>query len=400
MIIQCLNSFLQKKDTIEYIIIKRKNLCTFKISDDLKNLNTKNIKNNLLQYKYDNKNLKKLIRKKVDEESLSYISAYSSFKGEIFENVVYELLLEYANKNEEITQFILKGPHQKSHYKYNNKSGLLIDKSLQIVYKSAYKDISEYDAMFFTKNSIYFVEMSTSKKTASLNKRLNKKHALLKVLFPKLQIKALIVLTEGSTGLRRFPEYATIWITKEFNDDKLLKEILYKKDLNSNINYFKHKKFIQTSDVKYERFQYFQTLEWILNKSRSNKRFVIDLSFFTSKVLSLYFDIFTKLYIGYLDIKEFKKLVPSYEAEILKVVVSLEKINSKKYDIVYYVKNVNKKLYRVYVDENGDVSIKQKEPDGFTNAEVRFLLHILKTNHELNNKNIGITQKNITKFIK
>lgn len=373
-------------------------MCTFKINDDIKNLNTKDIKNSLLLYNYDNRNLKKLIQKKVDQESSSYISAYSSFKGEIFENVIYELLLEYANNNEDITRFILKGPHQNAQSKFVNKSGLLIDKSLQIVYKSAYKDISEYDAMFFTKDAIYFVEMSTSKKTASLNKRLNKKHALLKVLFPTLKIKALIVLTQGSSGLKRFPDYCTMWVTKDFTDDALLKEILYKKDANKNINKYKNKRFIQTSDVTYERFQYFQTLEWILNRSRSNKKFRIDLNFFKSNILSLYFDIFTKLYVGYLSSEDFKAMVPSYEEEIVKVIVSIEKINSKKYDIVYYVKNANKKLFRVYL-ENEDINIKQKEPDGFTNAEVRFLLHILKENHLLTSKDIEITRRNITKFI-
>ena len=233
-------------------------MCTFKISEDIKNLNTEHIKNNLLLYNYDTRNLKKLIKKEVDKESPSYVSAYSSFKGEIFENVIYELLLKYANQNDDITRFILKGPHQKRESDYN-KSGLLIDKSLQIVYKSAYKDISEYDAMFFSKSSIYFVEMSTSKKTASLNKRLNKKYALLKVLFPKLNIKALIVLTEGSSGLKRFPSYCTIWITKDFTDDTLLKEILYnkdsKKDSKINLQSFKGRKFIETSVVHYKRFQ-------------------------------------------------------------------------------------------------------------------------------------------------
>lgn len=374
-------------------------LCKFKISDDLKNLNTNDIKNNLLLYKYDNKNLKKLIFKNVDKESPSYVSAYSSFKGEIFENIVFELLLRYANSNEEITRFILKGPHQKAQSKFLNKSGLLIDKSLQIVYKSAYKDISEYDAMFFTKESIYFVEMSTSKKTASLNKRLNKKHALLKLLFPTLEIKALIVLTQGSSGIKRFPDYCTIWLTKDFDDDVLLKEILYKKEMKLKLDGFSHKKFIQTNQVTYERFQYFQTLEWILNRSRSNKRFTIDLNFLKSGMLPLYFDIFTKLYVGYLPIEVFKEQVAEYKDDILKVIVTIEKINTKKHDIVYYVKNKNKKLYRVYISEDKEISIKQKEPDGFTNAEVRFLLHVLKDQHVLTQRDIEVTRRNITKFI-
>ena len=375
-------------------------MCTFKPSQELRDLETKNIENNLFHYSYDYKNLRKLIKNNVDKQTPSYISAYSSFKGEIFENIVYELLLKYANAQEEITQFILKGPHQKRHIKYVNKSGLLIDKSLQIVYKSAYKDISEYDAMFFTQNSIYFVEMSTSKKTASLNKRLNKKHALLRLLFPHLQIKALIVLTKGSTGIKRFPKYSTVWVIKDFEDEKLLHDILYKRRQKKPLKGYKNTKFIETTDVKYKRFQYFQTLEWILNKSRAHKHFSIDLAAFSSKQMALYFDVFTKLYVGYLDNSAFFELIPTYEGDILRVIVSLEKINSKKYDIVYYVKQHNKKLYRVYIDEKNEVNIKQKEPDGFTNAEVRFLLHIFKTGHLLTNYDIALVRKNITKFIK
>ena len=82
--------------------------------------------------------------------------------------------MDYALNNDDIKGFVLKGPYQDMENKFI-KSGLLIDRTSQIVFKSAYKDISEFDAMFFTENKLYFVEMSTSKKTSSLNKRLAKK---------------------------------------------------------------------------------------------------------------------------------------------------------------------------------------------------------------------------------
>ncbi|MDZ7818700.1 MAG: hypothetical protein U5K55_08805 [Aliarcobacter sp.] len=62
----------------------------------------------------------------------------------------------------------------------------------------------------------------------------------------------------------------------------------------------KNNKFIEALKVKYKKFQYFPTLEWILNKSRENPKFPVDLKFFSSDKLGLYFDIFTKLYIGYI----------------------------------------------------------------------------------------------------
>lgn len=365
----------------------------FKINQDIKELNFKHIKNNLFHYSYSSKNIRHLLKKKVPQDTPSFIAAYTSFKGEIFENIIYELLVQYALEEEEITEFVLKGPYQNQTMKFY-KSGLMIDKSAQIVYKSAYKDISEFDALFFTKDSLYFVEMSTSKKTESLIKRLYKKQALLKMLFPHLTIRALIVLTEGSKGLNKFPPYCTVWVTKDLEDDEFVHSIIFDQREKKHLFTKRNKKFIQTYRVKYEKFQYFQTLEYILEKSRAHKQFKVDLNFFKSNQLSLYFDIFSKLYIGFLKQEEFKTIYEEYSlvAKEDRVVVTLEKINTKKYDIVYYVKEKNGKLKRIYITPK-EVKIKDKELDGFTNAEMRFIHRILKPEHELLAKDIQTLQK-------
>ncbi|WP_228135608.1 hypothetical protein [Halarcobacter anaerophilus] len=144
-----------------------------KITEEIKNLDISRIEKNLFFYKYSSKNIKPLLKSETQKISIENMAAYNSFKGEVYENIIYELLLDYALNNESITQFILKGPHQNRIDKFY-KTGLMIDRSLQIVYKSNYKDISEFDALFFTEDALYFVEMSTSKKTVSLNKRLEK----------------------------------------------------------------------------------------------------------------------------------------------------------------------------------------------------------------------------------
>lgn len=366
----------------------------FKITDEIKNLDITNIKDNLLRYSYDAKKLKDYFTNPIEE--LEHL--YSSFKGEVYENIIYELLLDFALKNDEITKFVLKGPHQKRD-KNQNKSGLLIDNSNQIVYKASYKDISEFDALFFTKDELFFVEMSTSKKTASLNKRLFKKYALLKVLFPYLEIKALIVLTKGSTGLNNFPDYCTVWVTNDLNNDEFLKELVEKKvsnkkELNS---YDLHEKLIEAPELNHSNFKYFQTLKWILLQARSNKRFSVDLSFFNTKNLDLYFDIYTKLYIGFITYEDFKKLVPSFESKVRddKVIVTIEKINQKKFGIVYYPKEIKGQLKRVVVDEEKGVNIKNKESEGFTNAEVKFMLNVLVERFKLTLADIEHINKNI-----
>ena len=371
----------------------------FIITDKIKQLEIEDIKENLFHYSYDNKSLKALVKNNTSKEDLSYISAYSSFKGEIYENIVYELLLQYALTQDEIISFVLKGPYQDKENLYI-KSGLLIDSSSQIVYKSAYKDISEFDAMFFTRDSVYFVEMSTSKKTSSLNKRLTKKCALLKMIFPTLQIKALIVVTVGSTGLKNFPEYATIWITKDLEDEELIDKIIFAKKVKNDIQTLKaptNSKYIEALKVKYKKFQYFPTLEWILNKSRENPKFAVDLKFFSSPKLGLFFDIYTKLYIGFITTAEFLVLYPEFVLKVKsdRIIVTIEKVNQTQLDIVYYVKETNGKLKRVRLEET-NVSIKDKELDGFTNAEVRFFMKVLEDKHHLTVENINHILNNIS----
>jgi predicted RNA-binding protein len=371
----------------------------FTITDKIKQLEIEDIKENLFHYSYDSKSLKALVKNNTSKEDISYISAYSSFKGEVYENIVYELLLQYVLTQDEIKRFVLKGPYQDKENLYI-KSGLLIDRSSQIVYKSAYKDISEFDALFFTKDSVYFVEMSTSKKTSSLNKRLTKKYALLKMIFPTLTIKALIVVTVGSTGLKNFPEYATIWLTNDLEDEELIEKIIFAKKVKNDVQTLKaprNPKYIEALKVKYTKFQYFPTLEWILNKSRENPKFTVDLKFFSSPKLGLYFDIYTKLYIGFINTQEFLTLYPEFELKIKsdRIIVTIEKVNQTQLDIVYYAKETNGKLKRVRLEEN-NISIKDKELDGFTNAEVRFFMKILEDKHHLSVENIYHILNNIS----
>jgi len=72
--------------------------------------------------------------------------------------------------------------------------------------------------------------------------------------------------------------------------------------------------------------------------------------------------------------------------------VTIEKINHKHYDIVYYVKEVTGKLRRIAVSDK-EVSIKDKDPEGFTNVEVRFMARILKENQQLNSEDVLNIQK-------
>ena len=204
-----------------------------KMPKEIKYLDTSSCLDNLYFYTYHNRYLQKLQKLNPDKEDPHYISTYSSFIGEVFENVIYELLLQYAVKNDDIEKFVLKGPHQDNYE--NMKNGLMIDKNSQIVYKAGYKDVTEFDALFFTKDSVCFVESTIVKTTTSLRKRLKKKKALLEFLFPKLKVKALIILSEGAMGVNVFPSYCRVWVTKPLEDEKLIDDLIHNRNFKDKV---------------------------------------------------------------------------------------------------------------------------------------------------------------------
>ena len=367
-----------------------------KISSDLYKLDESELGDNLYYYTYKVNHLKKLLNSNIDKDDPSFISTYSSFKGEVYENVVYELLLRYAKENKNITKFILKGPHQS--LKENIKNGFGIDIKEQIVYKSGYKDISEFDGLFFTKGSIYFVESTMTKATMSLRKRLRKKKALLDLLFPNIKIKALIILTDEATGVGAFPDYCTVWQTQPINVDTILDNLINnpKRELTP-LNVITDEKFSHANSLRYFRFKYFDTMLYVLNKTRSNPKISIDIMFLQTSKVDQYFDIFTKLYIGYLMLNDFKSIAPSFDLNIEEniVWVSIEKLNIGKYLIVYFAKQINGKLKRVEIHDD-KITIADKETKGFSTSEYKYLKHILKPHHRLKLKDINIVQK---KFI-
>lgn len=378
---------------------------SLKISKQIKTLDTTSLGDNLMYYEYHTRHLLSLIKSGVDRESQQFISAYNGFKGELYENIVYELLLQYAIEEEQITQFVLKGPHQNLSNKNNEKFGLLMDKSQQIVYKAGYKDVSEYDAMFFTKDSIYYVESTIVQSTIGLRKRLRKKTALLTMLFPKLKVNALIILSDGANGLNKFPSNCTIWITDNLNGEEILdKLVLGKKYVKAPIIKYDSDKLIEAKDIKVDFFKYFDTLGWILKKAINNDK-MINQNFFMSKSVNLYMDIYSKVYIGYVLKDTFKEMLKNYDISLLNldgvseqyIYVTLEKLDDGSYEIIYYARYSNTKLKKIEVFEK-DIKLSDKDPKGFTVAEIKFIKHCLKQVNELFESDIINIQKTIASW--
>lgn len=375
-----------------------------KISNEIYNLDVSNIGDNLLHYSYHTRHLLSLIKNNIDRELPQYISAYNGFKGELYENVICELLLKYAIDNPYVKQYVLKGPHQPYYNKDNEKFGLLIDKSKQIVYKAGYKDVSEYDAMFFTEDSIYFVEMTIVTSTMGLRKRLRKKEALLALLFPNLKVKALIILSEGATGVHRFPEFATVWITKQLDANDILNKLAmgtkYKKE---KLIEYDCEKLIHTNSIKINHFKYFDTLGWILRKSLSKDSKIVNEKFLLSDKISQYMSVFSKIYIGYITKEILLKLIDDKNCEINEnskkfdkdyIFVTIDKKDDGSYYVVFYGKEVRGRLKKIEISTK-EIKVSDKDPKGFTVAETKFISHCLKPFNKISLENIKPIQSSV-----
>ena len=363
------------------------------ISPSIKNLEKDDISDNLFHYVYNTKHLLSLIKKGIDIEDPAYLSSYRSFEGEVYENFIYEKLLRYAEENDYITKFILKGFHQSKHKAYANT--LSISEKEQIVYRTKSREISEFDAMFLTKNNeLYFVEMTLVKSVLKLRRRLRKKKALLEIIFPNYTIKSLIILNEGATGTKQFPDYCTVWFTKEFSAKEVLEYItkLDKQKLQPK-DKISSKKMIEAHTLKLHPFRYYNTMSWITKTLRSHKKHIIDMGFLYNPKIQRYHDLYNKFYVGYLNLEDAKKIL-NLDKEDYKddqrVVVALEKKHSDEIVLTYYIQTSRKTLYLYSFDDNGVQSKEKKDPYGITVTEVFHINKMMDESYILNRHHIKL----------
>ncbi len=364
------------------------------ISKSIKNLDNSDIADNIFHYEYNVKHLQSLIKKGIDEEDTLFLSSYRSFEGEVYENFIYEKLLRYARDNEHIDKFILKGFHQNRQKAYANT--LSISEKQQIVYRTKSREISEFDAMFVTKDKeLYFVEMTLVKSVLKLRKRLRKKKALLEIIFPDHEIKALIILNEGATGTRQFPSFCKVWFTQEFSAKDVLE---YIKDKNSKklvpIQKVKSPKMIEAHTLKLYQFRYYNTMSWITRTIRAHSKHVLDINFLMKDSIQRYHDLYNKFYIGYLSVenaRDFLGLDEEYDKN-QRVVVAVEKKYSDEIVLTYYIQRARKNLF-LYSFDDEKVSKEKKDPYGITVTEVFHISKMMDDSYELSMPNIKMIKK-------
>ncbi len=364
------------------------------MSQSIRDLDNRNILDNLFHYDYNTKHLLSLINKGIELDDPAYLSSYRSFEGEVFENFIYEKLLRYAEKNEYISKFILKGFHQNKHKAYANT--LSISEKEQIVYRTKSREISEFDAMFVTKeNELYFVEMTLVRNVLKLRRRLRKKKALLEIIFPNYEIKALIILNDGATGAKQFPDYCKVWFTKEFTAANVLEYITSK---NKRTLAPKEKInggcMIEAHELKLYPFRYYNTMSWITKTIRSHKKHIVDMTFLYNPKIQRYHNLYNKFYVGYLTIenaKDMLKLTGEYK-EDQRVVVAIEKKHSDEIVLTYYIQTGRKALW-LYSVEEGKIVKEKKDPYGITVTEVFHTNKQMDSSYELNMTHIKVLKK-------
>ncbi|OHE20830.1 MAG: hypothetical protein A2540_05595, partial [Sulfurimonas sp. RIFOXYD2_FULL_37_8] len=274
---------------------------------------------------------------------------------------------------------------------------LSISEKQQIVYRTKNREISEFDAMFITKDKeLYFVEMTLVKSVLKLRKRLRKKKALLEIIFPNYVIKALIILNDGATGARQFPSYCNVWFTEEFSAKAVLeyivdtdsKKLLPKKRPKSP-------KMIEAHTLKLYPFRYYNTISWITKSLRAHKKYILDMNFLMSEKVQRYHDLYNKFYIGYIDAVEIRDelALDSNYKDDHRVVVAIEKKHSEEIVLTYYVQQARKNLYLYSYDDNGKIVKEKKDPYGITITEVYHISKMMGEEYKLNISNLHTIKK-------
>ena len=366
-----------------------------KISKSIHELSRDDISDNLFYYDYNTKHLLSLIRKGVALDDPSYLSSYRSFEGEVYENFLYEKLLRYAEQNTDIEKFILKGFHQNRHKAYANT--LSISEKEQIVYRTKSREISEFDAMFLTKNNeLYFVEMTLVKSVLKLRRRLRKKKALLEIIFPNYEIKALIILNEGAIGTKQFPSYCNVWFTKEFSAHDVLNYIVAKekRELLPRVK-VKSPKMIEAHMLKLHPFRYYNTMSWITKTLRGHKKYVLDMNFLMNEKVQRYQDLYNKFYIGYIDLVHLRSTlqIQNEYKDDQKVIIAVEKKHSDEIVLTYYIQVGRKNLYLYSFDEEEKLVREKKDPYGITVTEVFHITKQMDTSYLVDISNLHTIKK-------
>jgi hypothetical protein len=235
--------------------------------------------------------------------------------------------------------------------------------------------------------------MTLIKSVTNLKRRLRKKKALLEVLFPDHEIKALIILCEGVSGSKQLPDYCTVWITKPFVAEDIY-EWLKDKQRRKRLPFIRQEADNLVGDEVMDvyPFRYYNSLGWMLRRLRAKRDAVINMGFLKTEVCTRYIDLFTKVYFGYMDKNDFEQMYPNVPNVTQKVVVSIEKDHTGALLLTYFMQHSRKKLDNVII-KNEKATVAKKDPYGISVTEVFHVLRIMDNSYRLSIKNIRVVDK-------
>jgi hypothetical protein len=266
-------------------------------------------KTNIVQYHY--KYLAEYLGTKKTEHTEDWIQG--TLNGQLYENIIYEKLLHWAIKTEEVTDFILKGPYIIS--KKERSDGFVYDGDGNIYYISSRETIGEFDALFKYNECYYFVEMTNTRyETAidSLIYEIIRKNNLLKIVFPGNETACLLITTFNKhLALQDLPFINQIVTPKYQLDPRLLIGVTNRQNLIPPNN----DKFKMVKQINCHHFDYLSTLETLNNHitdiaPEKLKDELINL-------ISPYIGLIERIFLGKMAIKEFSNWLIQHNYRLL-----------------------------------------------------------------------------------
>lgn len=227
------------------------------------------------------------------------IERFQGLFGEIFENNVYENIMEWARKDKKLVWFALKGAYVQERFRRN---GLSFSSKRQLVYNIDGLDFAEFDALFVRDNTIYFVEMTNSIKanvSRRYKKRIYQKTQLLNKIFPQYEAICLVVLNNLMRDQHNWPKNCMFWYVNQLKlDDKMLVKMTTHK-------YLKYEKFEKNiTQNEFPRFDYYASVRSATKLLRAK---MYDKAEFAHKMETL-FGLHNKFYYGCINRETFKQL--------------------------------------------------------------------------------------------
>ena len=119
------------------------------------------------------------------------------------------------------------------------------------------------------------------------------------------------------------------------------------------------------------------------------------MSFLMNKKIQRYHDLYNKLYIGFLDIKDARELLnlEGEYKETQRVMVALEKKHSDEIILTYYIQLARKKLFLYSFNDKNQVIKEKKDPYGITVTEVFHIDKMMNESYKLHLGNIETIKK-------